>query len=98
MAAAVRIGRRSAKGRWETEIGDRVSFALENVFLPDPEESLASLVLDAKVEGTIIGFSDSGNAPRAFAVVDVVRRRIVVVPVDKLRLEPDEDQIGKELP
>jgi len=29
--------------------------------------------------------------------VDVILRRIVVVPVDRLRLEPDADQSGKEI-
>jgi len=44
----------------------------------------------------IIDFSDSVEVPRAFVVVDVVHRQIVVVPVEKVRLEADEDQSGKE--
>jgi hypothetical protein len=45
----------------------------------------------------IIDFSDSGDVLRAFAVVDVVQRQIVVVPVDKVRLEPVADQSGKDI-
>jgi hypothetical protein len=30
-------------------------------------------------------------------MVDVVQRRIVVVPVDKLRLDSNEDQSGKDI-
>jgi hypothetical protein len=81
---------------WKTQIGDRVRFSLESVFLPGPEEALESLSLKSEVEGRIIDFSDSGDVRRAFAVVDVVRRQIVVLPVDKVRLEPEEDQSGKE--
>ena len=39
-----------------------------------------------KVEGTVIDFSDSGSKPDFFAVVDVVRRRTVVVPVEKVEV------------
>ena len=83
--------------RWETQIGDRVRFSLVDVFLPDPQEALASLSLDSEVEGIVSSFSESGQAPRAYALVDVILRRIVVVPVDRLRLEPDADQSGKEI-
>jgi hypothetical protein len=34
---------------------------------------------------------------KAFAVVDVVRRQMVVVPVEKLRLEEDKGPSGKDL-
>jgi hypothetical protein len=79
------------------QLGDRVKFSLGDIFLPDPQEVLESLSLDSEVEGEIIDFSDSGQVERAFAVVDVVQRRIVVVPVDRLRLEPNGDQSGKEI-
>jgi len=42
--------------------------------------------LEEKVEGTIVDFSDSGSKPRHFAVIDVIRRRAVVVPVEKLEV------------
>jgi hypothetical protein len=83
----------SRSGRWQTQVGDRVRFSLDSVFLPDPQEALAALSLDSEVEGTIVDFSDSGPVERAFAVVDAVQRRTVVVPVDKLRLQ----QSGKDL-
>lgn len=37
-------------------------------------------------EGTILDFSDSGDRTRAFAVVEVVRRRSFVVPLDQLTI------------
>ncbi|HMF76278.1 MAG TPA: hypothetical protein VK604_11500 [Bryobacteraceae bacterium] len=81
----------------KTYVGDRVKFSLGSVFLPDPEETLAALSLASELEGTIVDFSDSGSAPRAFAVVEIIRRQMVVVPVDKLRLEQDEHPSGKDL-
>jgi hypothetical protein len=77
--------------RWQTQVGDRVRFSLDSVFLPDPQEALAALSLNSEVEGTIVDFSDSGQVERAFAVVDAVQRRTVVVPVDKLRLQSGKD-------
>jgi hypothetical protein len=44
---------------------------------------------NAEVEGTILDFSDSGNVLRAFAVVDVIQRHTVILPVSKLRLISD---------
>jgi hypothetical protein len=38
------------------------------------------------VEGTIVGFSDSGTRLRFFAVVEVVRTESMVVPLEKLEL------------
>jgi hypothetical protein len=49
------------------------------------------------MEGVIVDFSDSGNARRAFAVVEVVRTETVVVPVDKLLLEREGFPSGKDL-
>jgi hypothetical protein len=37
------------------------------------------------VEGIVVDFSDSGDVPRVYAVVEVVERRTVVVPVGRLR-------------
>ena|ERR1035438_8650964 len=83
--------------RSKTRVGDRVRFSLASVFLPDPEEALGRLSLESEVEGVIVDFSDSGTLPAVFAVVDVVRRQTVVVPVNQLRLEPDEHSSGKDL-
>jgi hypothetical protein len=72
---------------WEagTRKGDRVSFGRSDVFLPSPEEVLLGLA-DEELEGVVVGFSDSGGQPRVFAVVEVVRRQEVVVPVNRLRV------------
>lgn len=67
-----------------TQRGDRVRFSISDAFLPTAEELLALMTLGAKVEGTVINFSDSGRKADFFAVVDVVRRCTVVVPVEKL--------------
>jgi hypothetical protein len=53
---------------------------------------LASLTLASEVEGTIMDFSDSGNVPRAFAVIEIVQKRRVVVPV--ATLQPADAQSG----
>ena len=47
----------------------------------------------SELEGTIVGFSDSGGASRVFALVEVVQRRTVVVPVENLR--PSELQSNR---
>ena len=36
------------------------------------------------MEGVVVNFSDSGSQTRFFAVIDVISRSTVVVPVDKL--------------
>ena len=65
-------------------MGDKVRFQLSDVFLPNPDEVMVPPPLTAEMEGTVIGFSDSGEKRRAFAVVEVVRTQTVVVPVDRL--------------
>ena len=68
-----------------TREGDRVRFQVADVFLPSVEEVLA-LSPTAELEGVVIDFSDSGSTSRVFAVVDVIRRQNVVVPVEKLEV------------
>lgn len=63
-----------------------MSFRMSEVFLPVAEELFKPLSRESEVEGTIIDFSDSGTKPRAFAVVEVVEKHTVVVPVSELRL------------
>lgn len=48
-----------------------------------------------ELEGTIVGFSDSGATARAYAVVEVVRKLSLVVPVNELTLVygPDENAV-----
>jgi len=55
-----------------------------DVFLPDAEELRATWADTAELEGTIVDFSDSGSTSREFAVVEVLQRHAVVVPVAKL--------------
>jgi hypothetical protein len=61
---------------------------LSDAFLPSAEELVVFAMPDEKVEGTVIDFSDSGSKLDFFAVVDVVRRRTVVVPVEKVEVVP----------
>jgi hypothetical protein len=63
-----------------------VRFRVSDVFLPNPEEVCAGLSVSTEAEGTIINFSDSGAKPRAYAVVEVVRRQNVVIPIEKLEI------------
>ena len=50
------------------------------------ETSLSALPQNVEIEGKVIGFSDSGSEPRAFALVEVVRTQTVVVRVGELGL------------
>jgi hypothetical protein len=63
-----------------------VRFRVSDVFLPAAEAVLLAPGPEEEVDGTIIDFSDSGPKTKAFAVVDVVRRQTVVVPVAKLHV------------
>jgi hypothetical protein len=62
-----------------------VRFRVADVFLPSAEEVVA-LSSMTELEGVVINFSDSGSESRVFAVVDVIRRQNVVVPVEKLEV------------
>ena len=64
---------------------------MSDAFLPSAEELVVLAMPGEKVEGIVIEFSDSGSKPDYFAVVDVVRRRTVVVPVEKLEVVPGSD-------
>lgn len=59
-------------------------FRISDVFLPSPDALLVAQAGEGELEGTIVDFSDSGQKERVFALVDVVRRQTVVVPVEKL--------------
>ena len=67
-------------------IGDHVRFALADVFLPGPEPGGPFGAEATELDGTLIEFSDSGIRPKAFAVIEVVRKQLMVVPVEKLKL------------
>jgi len=68
-----------------TREGDRVHFRVSSVFLPSAGEVSTRLAETEELEGTILSFSDSGDQPRAFAVIEVVRKVTVVVPVSELQ-------------
>jgi hypothetical protein len=68
------------------QIGDKVSFRISDVFLPEPAEVLAALTSDAEANGVVVEFSDSGNSLRAYAVVRITPRQAVLLPVSALRI------------
>ncbi len=61
-------------------------FSVSDVFLPNAEGVFVAAPDEGNVEGTILNFSDSGSKSRVFAVVDVIRRQTVIVPVEKLEV------------
>jgi hypothetical protein len=61
---------------------------MSDVYLPSPDALRLSQMEDSEVEGTIVEFSDSGQKTRFFAVIDLVRRQTVVVPVERLQAVP----------
>jgi hypothetical protein len=67
--------------------GDKVRFQVVDIFLPAADDLPKSLTPADQLEGTVVNFSDSGLLPRVFAVVDVIARLSVVVPVEKLQLQ-----------
>jgi hypothetical protein len=62
-----------------------VRFRVTDIFLPSAEEVL-NVSPGEELEGEVVNFSDSGSTSRVFAVVDVIRRQNVVVPVEKLEV------------
>jgi hypothetical protein len=79
------------KRRKSTQAGDKVRFRTSDVFLPSQEGVLLGPPPEDEMEGTIVDFSDSGQKPRFFALVDVIRRQTVVVPVEKLHRVPQSE-------
>lgn len=67
------------------EIGDRVTFHICDVFLPEPAEVLAALTPDVEANGVVVEFSDSGGSPRAYALVRITAHQSVLLPVAALR-------------
>ena len=68
------------------QIGDRVSFRVSDVYLPEPDEVLANLTADVETSGVVIEFSDSGDRPRAYALVRITARQAVLLPVGALHI------------
>lgn len=72
------------------QVGNRVSFRIADVFLPEPVEVLASLTVEAETSGVVVEFSDSGNSPRAYAVVQIASQQKVLLPVSALHVLESE--------
>jgi hypothetical protein len=68
------------------KIGNRVSFRISDVFLPEPSEVLANLTPEVEANGVVVDFSDSGTSPRAYAVVRITAQQAVLLPVGSLRI------------
>lgn len=68
------------------QIGDRVSFRISDVFLPEPTEVLAKLTPEIEAAGVVMEFSDSGSNPRAYAVVRITSEQSVLLPVGALQV------------
>jgi hypothetical protein len=68
------------------QIGDRVSFRIADVFLPEPPEVLANLTADVETHGVVEEFSDSGDRPRAYALVRITMQQAVLIPVAALHV------------
>jgi hypothetical protein len=68
------------------QVGDRVSFRISDVYLPEPAEVLATLTADVEANGVIVEFSDSGGEPCVYAVVRITPEQVVLLPVAALRV------------
>lgn len=66
--------------------GDTVRFHAADIFLPTRDDLPKALTTTWEIEGVVADFSDSGLQPRAFAVVNVIARQSVVVPIEKLEI------------
>jgi hypothetical protein len=62
-----------------------VVFQISDAFLPDSAALKIAFSDLSELEGTVVGFSDSGDARSVFALVEVIQKRTVVVPVENLR-------------
>ena len=69
------------------QIGDRVSFRIADVFLPEPSEVLANLTPEAEANGVVVEFSDSGSDLRAYAVVRITTQQSVLLPMSALHVQ-----------
>jgi hypothetical protein len=74
------------ESRGSAQIGDRVSFSIADVFLPEPSEVLVNLTSDVEINGVVMEFSDSGSTPLAYAVVRITAKQSVLVPAGSLRV------------
>ena len=61
-------------------------FRIADVFLPGTSSQFSPNEEETELEGTIIGFSDSGSTARFFAVIEVVKTQSLIVPVEKVEV------------
>jgi hypothetical protein len=91
-AGITRYIRALSSAAWEeasggsAQIGDRMSFRIADVFLPEPSEVLANLTPEVETNGVVVEFSDSGSRPPAHAVVRITGQQSVLLPVGALRV------------
>ena len=74
------------EARCPTNKGDWVRFFASEVFLSTQEDLAGARAGSAEMEGIIVDFSDSGDKPRAFAVVELATGQTIVVPVEKMKM------------
>jgi hypothetical protein len=67
-----------------TRKGDRVRFHRADIFLPDTSEVGTARTGGEDLEGTVVGFSDSGEVAHAFAIVEMTMGQSAIVRVEKL--------------
>ena len=79
-------GHQKMESAESVHVGDRVSFCISDVFLPEPSEVLANLTADVRTEGVVVEFSDSGNVPRAYVMVRITPRQMVLLPISALHV------------
>ena len=71
-------------------------FHLADVFLPNAEELRATFQEEQVLEGTVIDFSDSGIRSNAFAIVEIIQKQTVVIPIEKLQPASGSDATAHE--
>jgi len=74
------------EARCRTNKGDWVRFLTSDVFLANQEDLVDAHTNSGEMEGVIVDFSDSGNRPRVFAVVELATGQTIVVPVEKMKM------------
>lgn len=67
-----------------TRKGDTVRFRRADIFLPDASESRQAKTGGEDLQGTVVGFSDSGDMEHAFAIVEIATGQSAIVLVEKL--------------
>jgi len=72
--------------------GTRCRFKLSDVICPDKQQVVAQITADLEVSGEIVLFSDAGNEPEQFAIIEVGGIAApLIVPVARLQVVKDAD-------